>query len=548
MQTNADSEPDDSPPLPAPRLQRWLEIALIFAIFFTLAGAPVPDVNEAHYLTKAKHYWNPDWISGDLFLDSADAHQTVYWTLGWLTQWFSLATVAWIGRIAVWLLLAISWQRLCSRVVVAPFASVLAAALFVTMLANNNFAGEWVVGGVEGKCFAYAFVFWGLAAICADRWRLAWPLLGLASAFHVLVGGWSTIAAFYIWLCESRANRPPLLTMLPSLILGGLLALPGVVPALQLTADVSAEVCADANQVYVFDRLPHHLAPLTMSTDELTMKAIRFGKLILCFVVFGAALKFTRRTQTAETSDANEQNLGLAKLFRFGQASLILFVLGLVWEMATWNQPALAASLLKYYWFRLADVAVPLAVCFAVVWFVQRLIQKQSKWATIALLLVAAYPGWYLANISTLRWDRPVPPADARLKDSHDWKAACHWARDNTPSDALFLVPRSSNTFKWYSTRKDLVTRKDIPQDANSLIKWRDRYFEVFTYTDEVGEQQFYSSHASQGTEQILRLAEKYAVDYVLTNEYPPLLLPVAYANNTYTIYKTSPTDQADTP
>ncbi len=39
----------------------WLEVAAIVTLFFLVAGCPPPDVNEAHYLAKAKHYWNPDW-------------------------------------------------------------------------------------------------------------------------------------------------------------------------------------------------------------------------------------------------------------------------------------------------------------------------------------------------------------------------------------------------------------------------------------------------------------------------------------------------------
>ena len=75
----------------------WLEIALIFVVFFVAGGAPVPHVNETHYLAKAKHYWDPAWCAGDFFLESADAHTLFYWPFGWLTRWFSLPVVAWIG-------------------------------------------------------------------------------------------------------------------------------------------------------------------------------------------------------------------------------------------------------------------------------------------------------------------------------------------------------------------------------------------------------------------------------------------------------------------
>jgi hypothetical protein len=104
------------------RKERWLALAEILVIFamFALQGAwPAPDVNEAHYLGKAAHYWNPDWIRGDFFLDTADSHKVFYFAFGWLTLLLPLPTVAWTGRIITWLLLAWSWRRL-SIAVLSP--------------------------------------------------------------------------------------------------------------------------------------------------------------------------------------------------------------------------------------------------------------------------------------------------------------------------------------------------------------------------------------------------------------------------------------------
>ncbi len=81
------------------RTTSWLlppfEVLLIFAVFFLHAGWAAPDVNEAHYLSKAKHYWDPAWCRSDFFCGTADAHQFFYWTFGWLTRYLSLPAVAW---------------------------------------------------------------------------------------------------------------------------------------------------------------------------------------------------------------------------------------------------------------------------------------------------------------------------------------------------------------------------------------------------------------------------------------------------------------------
>src|SRR5207249_274575 len=163
------------------------EVVWIFLIFFLFAGSLPPDVGESHYLVKAKHYWQPSWCAGDLFVESRDAHAAFYWTLGWLTQFCSLVATAWIGRVVIWLLLAWSWQRLSWSVLPRPLVSLLSVGLMLFFLKHCNLAGEWIVGGVEAKGLAYVLVFLALEAIVRDRWRAALILAGAAAACHVLV-------------------------------------------------------------------------------------------------------------------------------------------------------------------------------------------------------------------------------------------------------------------------------------------------------------------------------------------------------------------------
>ena len=87
------------------------EIALIFAVFSIQGAWPVPDVNETHYLGKAIHYWNPDWLRGDFFMESADTHKVFYFTFGWLSLWLSPIARVWTGRILTWFLLAWLWLQ-----------------------------------------------------------------------------------------------------------------------------------------------------------------------------------------------------------------------------------------------------------------------------------------------------------------------------------------------------------------------------------------------------------------------------------------------------
>ena len=133
----------------------------------------MPDVNEPYYLGKAIHFWNPHWLPGDFFMDSPDTHKVFYFTFGWLSLLLSKTTLAWTGRLLSWALLAWAWRRLSFAVVPRAWWSVLTAALFACLMERFQMAGEWLIGGVEAKPFAYVFVLLGMESLVRDRWNRA---------------------------------------------------------------------------------------------------------------------------------------------------------------------------------------------------------------------------------------------------------------------------------------------------------------------------------------------------------------------------------------
>jgi len=516
------------------------EIVFIVLVFFAIAGDLAPHVNEPHYLCRLNHYWNPDWCAGDLFLESRDAHLVFVVAFGWITKWLSLAATAWAGRILVWMLLAWAWQRLSWRVLPVPLASVLTAGVWVTLTGRMHLGGEWVVGGVEAKCFAYVFLLLALREMLDSRWNRVWLLLGAASAFHVLVGAWSVVVCGGIWILEKlRASRegqapaePPFVAaitkMLPGLICGGLLALFGALPALSLTWHESPEVVSEANRIYVFDRLPHHLAILTMPTDEVARRLIRHGVLLL--ILFGLA-HVNRMAYNPE----------LRRLTWFAWGAALLATAGLTIELALWHEPLRAAAFLKFYWCRLTDVAVPMAVALQSVSLLVAGLRERQAWAASALAIILAAVGWQIADASWQRFENPVPPSDRKMRDYPAWVALCDWVTQNTPPHALFITPRMSQSFKWRTGRPEVATWKDIPQDAPHMVEWSRRMRAL--YGVDFGNQiEPLSTIGKLGTARALALAKEFGADYIICDHTSPLALPVVYPmagqeNDEYVVY-----------
>ncbi len=469
-------------------------------------------MGESHYLVKAKHYWQPGWCAGDLFVESRDAHAMFYWTLGWLTRVCSLTATAWIGRVVTWLLLAWSWQRLSWAILPRPLVSLLSVGLMLAFLKHGNLAGEWIVGGVEAKGFAYVLVFLALEAIVRDRWRLALVLAGAAGAFHVLVGGWTAVAIGFAWLISGK-QRPPLKIVAPAAAVGFVLALPGLIPALTLNAGMPKEVAREAARIYVFERLNHHLVYSMFSAASVA----RFQVLLVAWAIVAWLLR---------------RELTVARLQRVVAGTVVIALIGVAIDQALVlranlsDQSALdyqvsAAGLLRYYWFRMSDSLVPVGLALGVLTgiasFEARRPALSAGLNVVAIMLTVAN----LAEVYYTRAQQPAPPAILQSRPAaeghvqewyQDWLHACEWIAARTPADAMFITPREQQTFKWYAGRPEVVTWKDVPQDARGLIEWNKRMDEIHPHEAQHHEHGL----AAFSDLELVELAQKYRATYVV--------------------------------
>jgi hypothetical protein len=555
------------------RKECWLALAEILVIFamFALQGAwPAPDVNEAHYLGKAAHYWNPDWVRGDFFLDTADSHKVFYFAFGWLTLLLPLPAVAWTGRIITWLLLAWSWRRL-SVAVLSPSATagwsssasgvgstgslldkpavapaprarfgwaIFTAGLFLVLNERLQMAGEWFIGGVEAKGFAYVLMLLGLESLLKSKWNRAWLLFGASAGFHVLVGGWAVIAAGLAWIFM-RTDRPRLVSMLPGLAGGFLLSLPGLIPSLMLSRGIDAETARTANVIYVFERLRHHLDVFQIKMDFVwRFAALTLGFLFLCRVIN----RFIDRKSIPEQADvsvvARFRSIRLLQCFVAG--SLAIALIGVMIDLVGPYDRTLAAGLLRFYWFRTADIIVPLGTALLAAFWIKEQLTVKSVGGILALAVAIVAIGWHLETYIPLRMhpvpargdinminamlmpqpDQPSPSKAARLKNLSAWKDVCLWIRENTPTDARFFTPRLSQTFKWYARRAEVATWKDVPQDAASLVAWWDQIEDLFCTGSPQPEFRWRENVMDMEPTQLAALAEKYKADYIVA---PPV-------------------------
>jgi hypothetical protein len=506
------------------RGRQCLETVLVFAVFALQGATPVPEVNEPYYLGKAIHYWNPHWAGGDVFLNTADTHAMFYFTFGWLALWLSPTVLAWTGRVLTWALMAWAWRRLSWAVVPQRWLAVLTAALFVAGMHWGHMAGEWVIGGVEAKGFAYVLVFLGLEAMVANRWNRAWILLGAASAYHPLVGGWATVAAGVAWLLAgNNSGRTSLRSMWPALLAGLLLSLPGLIPALLVSKGADPDTLHKAHWIYVFGRLNHHLAPSSFPAWY-----------VYRFLGMGALFFVLDRWAPGGAARV--------RLRGFVAGSLAIAALGMAINMLTAVDDFLAAGLLRFYWFRLSDVAVPLGVAMVgadlVRWCSVSSAAKRLA-AAVVVSLAVVHLGWCACQ----RCLPAIPRADRGTVDQFwAWRWACEWvAKSSIPQDARFLTPVQCSTFKWYSGRGEVANWKELPQDSQSLVRWWDTLKEIYAPEGDIPSG--FRSLAELDDAQLVRLGRKYGATYAIVERRvegpsPKRALPRVYHNRYYAIYQ----------
>lgn len=535
-------------------------VALNLLVIWLLNAELAPGINESHYLTKAKHAWDPSFAPNDLFLASGNAHWLFSQVAGWLSTWLSLPAVAWVGRVGCWLAMAFAWQRCAVRLNLPLIhaACVLAGWMLGTRL--GNWAGEWAVGGFEGKAIAYPLVIWAMAHMLGGKWSWAWISCGLAVAFHPLVGGWAgltLVLGYLLWGRESsRPWLPQLLGQLPALVLAGCISLIGIVPALMMIGGPARQGDIIVAQIHAFYRLAHHQTPHLFWTFQHIAGASTLALLIASTWLLRAVMQ--RFPEDSSRLSPVWRLVCLAWL-----AVAVNFVGLLIDLVGVRFRPDITASLLRFYWFRWADIVVPLAWVSAF-WSVGLYLQSTPKaklsagWHTSGLLVSLTCA---LALVGTV-WQRvgqllgtDVAPADRTLLMSEspelasspevvdEWLRVCGWIRMNTPPDALFLTPRAQQTFKWYAHRAEVVTFKDVPQDSPSLIEWYDRIGRCAPPRDARLQPLGWT------TDQIKRLHKRYKFQYIVVDRriqtQAPLLQIVypevpahAVIDGTYAVFK----------
>jgi hypothetical protein len=296
-----------------------------------------------------------------------------------------------------------------------------------------------------------------------------------------------------------------------------------VLPGLALSRGVDEAVASEAHRIYVFERLPHHLAPHALRPGEMARRLGRAFGLVLAFAILAGLSGRSGR---------------LRRLGGFVSGATLIALVGLcICSFAEVDSPR-AAAWLRLYWFRLFDAAITLGVAQLVVRLIASQWRGRPNWAALGLLCAVGLGSWHLVDVTVRRRADERAPADRKLADAADWRDACDWIVEHTPPDAVFLVPRQSQTFRWYTDRAEVVNQKDIPQNAAGIVEWWRRIGAIYRHRDAEGDLRWYGSLAERSPNELQALGEEFGAAYLVAEADPTLQLPLVYQNANYAVYR----------
>jgi hypothetical protein len=487
--------------------------------------------NEVDVLPLARQYIFPNWIPEDWYLNQPAGYRLIFQSVfGNLAGNLGFLATSLLGRLFCYTLVATGIVLIGRKLALWLPSLLVAIGLFIYI---NRYQGmvahEWLVGGLETKAIAYGLVLLSVYWMLCGRYGLMMLMLGLATSFHVLVGGWTFLAILGWLFLRDRKQIVNLANFARLLFIYAIASIFAIKPVFEqlLTPSPVSEV--SSSSIYVFLRLPHHLNPLSWNSSWWLV----FGIYLLFFAI---GIRFLRN---------QAENRVYIDLAVFVVLTLVPFIAGLA--IAPFD---VQGKFLQYYPFRLGDIMLPFNTCLLSVCELQQAFVKRKKIYLCGCLILLSVA----CSLQAVEFQQEFLalsqfPGEEQKIDPQ-WKSLCNWVRDRTSRNANFISPPIDlDSFTWLSERPTVAQYKFLPQNKERILTWYERIKDLSgdanlelnistrTTTKQEIEDLVTSGYNNLTTQQVKALMVKYKAKYFVTHLGHSLELPIAYSNSRYVIY-----------
>ena len=181
--------------------------------------------------------------------------------------------------------------------------------------------------------------------------------------------------------------------------------MPGLIPALLLNRGVDAGLVREATMIYVYHRLPHHLAFHRFPHWFMARHAV-------LLVVWLAACPGPR------PASCRPAPRGKGRCAASLHGAVLIAILGIAIDQSLLYHLDVAAGLLRYYWYRLSDAMLAAGAALAVVGWLAALQARRPAWGQTALVVTGLIAGGNLVWTNYERRNDLRPMADVQVLPS----------------------------------------------------------------------------------------------------------------------------------
>lgn len=494
------------------RSARWLHYdsySVAAVLLFLVAAATqwrgYVRKHEAIYMLGSRRVFDPEFLSGDLSWSTLPPTTFLFdHLLAPFWAFLSDFDIAVLGRLVTWVLLAWSLALLARTLRIPAWSMVVGFALFVLSQQSIIACGSFLEG-FQPKSFAYPLIFFALTFAIRGQVVRAGLAAGLATVFHIIIGGWGCLALFLSMLVNrGRFTYRQLAVYL--LATAPLIAPLVLSVGLFHVGGLSAEEGALMDKTYVTFAQPHCCDPAFF------MSATRWTRVLLVFPIAVVLLFLWSRERASRIVAC------------FVLMLILFFSLGLLAGAVDLN------ALLKVYPFQWANGA-PVFFLFVLVLAWAAVGLPKSAFGKVAWALGLVVAGWLVL-------DRGAPSRLAKVpiklvksfeegergryggSVSSSRRRVYAWIRENTLAGSVFVTPYLPE-FWTYAERQQMAGFRHPPHDRR-ILEWKRRLEELngsvpfsrrgFGITDELDDHQPRLSIA-----ELRRMRESYGATHYLT-------------------------------
>lgn len=408
------------------KMTRVIKIQLL--LLFSLFGTLLFKIHNSFDSLPSARAFVSDWLKHDWYLSQFVPYRFLFNIPAGLVYDF---TSFWGCFFIMKTILFLAFAKVISRIYEKLDLSLLAILVsFLYFLTNQSLiAMEWIVGDSDAKPVAYVLFFFALKDFLDNKlnWKTFF-LLGLSASFHVLVGGYLSIL-FFMSLLLFRVR--PMLSWILSYLAGASVAIFAVIYELTQASG------GQADQIYVFTRLSHHLVP-DWDMNRWLWKYLLFNG----FLVWGYFKK----------NDVWKKFISITLFSNiFWVTGLVVYHLGL-------------HSLLKYYFFRVPDSLIPFTSYIVITSLILEKLPARFKEHRVILPLVlaifSARTGFEWVNFQ---------------KSHHKRVESLSWIENLVDEKAVVLADPNLSSFYAYTNRSLYVSYKHLPQIKAYILEYPQR-------------------------------------------------------------------------